>query len=193
MVRNLSPTALDRSQVDEVLDLARRAPSAGNTQAVGFIVLDTPATRSLYWDITLAPERRPGFRWPGLLTAPVLVLVTTSAEAYVARYGEDDKASIGLGDHESAWPVPYWWVDAGAVVQNLLLLCVDRGWGACLFGPFNHEAAVASAVGLEPDRRIVATVAVGLADPMGDQPGRSASRSRPDMSEVIRRPGRPDA
>ena len=139
MVRNYEPTPLDPAALDDLLDLARRAPSAGNTQAVGFVVLDDPPATARYWDVTLPAERRAGFRWQGLLTAPALVLVTVRPGAYVDRYGQSDKARTGLGQGQEAWPVPYWWVDAGAVAQNVLLLAVDRGWGACLFGPFDHE------------------------------------------------------
>jgi nitroreductase len=82
--------------------------------------------------------------------------------------------------------VPYWWVDAGTVIQNLLLLAVDDGLGACLFGLFDHEPAVADEFGLDPGLRLVATVALGR--PLPDQPGRSAKRPRPPLDEVICRP-----
>ncbi|MCP3988502.1 MAG: nitroreductase family protein [Actinomycetia bacterium] len=186
MVRAFEPTPLPSDELDDVLDQARRAPSAGNTQAIGFVVLDSPDATALYWDTTLPGERRTGFRWQGLLDAPALVLVTVEPEAYVARYGERDKAATGLGASEEAWVVPYWWVDAGAVVQNLLLLAVDRAWGACLFGPFDHEPALRQALGVGESTRLVATVALGLALP--DEPGRSVDRARPALSDVITRP-----
>ncbi len=185
MVRAFEPTPLPPEELDDVLDRARRAPSAGNTQAVRFVVLDSPETRALYWDTTLPHERRSGFRWQGMLDAPALVLVTVQPEAYVTRYGERDKATTGLGSSAEAWAVPYWWVDAGAVVQNVLLLAVDRGWGACLFGPFDHEPALRHALGVGEGIRLVATIALGLA--LTDEPGRSTSRVRPSRSEVIRR------
>jgi len=186
MVRAFDLAALDPDEVDDVLDQARRAPSAGNTQAVGFVVLDTPETRARYWDRTLPAPRRSGFRWQQLLEAPALVLVTTRPTAYVERYAEQDKAQTGLGQAEAAWPVPYWWVDAGAVVQNLLLLAVDRGWGACLFGPFDHEPDLRTTFGLADDVRLVATVALGF--PAPDEPGRSSKRERPPKGEIIHRP-----
>jgi len=186
MVRSFEPTPLDRTELDDVLDLARRAPSAGNTQAVGFVVLDDPRLRSRYWDTTLPPPRRDNFRWQGLLDAPALVLVTTRPAVYVDRYGESDKARTGLGTGVEAWPVPYWWVDAGAVVQNLLLLAVEKGWGACLFGPFDHEPAIRAAFDLDEELRLVATVAVGR--PLPDYEGRSSSRPRPRRDQVILRP-----
>ncbi|MFV0523930.1 MAG: nitroreductase family protein [Acidimicrobiales bacterium] len=186
MVRAFAPDPIDAGTLDELLDRARRAPSAGNTQAVAFVVLDTPEATAAYWDVTLPPPRRTGFRWPGLVAAPALVLVTTRPDAYPTRYAEADKAATGLGAGTDAWPVPYWWVDAGAVVQNILLLAVDTGLGACLFGPFGHETTVAHRFGLDEGTRIVATIALGR--PRADTPGRSALRARAPRHEVIHRP-----
>jgi len=186
MVRAFAPTAIPSDTVDELLDLARRAPSAGNTQAVVFTVLDTPNTVRRYWDVTLPEPKRAGFRWQQLLDAPVLVLVTTQPADYTTRYSEPDKTRAGLGASSDAWPVPYWWVDAGAVIQNVLLLTVDRGLGACLFGPFDHEAALQREFSIPAERRIVATVAIG--HPLADEPGRSAGRDRKPTTEVICRP-----
>ncbi|MFV0258436.1 MAG: nitroreductase family protein [Acidimicrobiales bacterium] len=186
MVRAFAPDPIDRDTLDDLLDRARRAPSAGNTQATAFVVLDTPATTAAYWDVTLPPPRRAGFRWSELLSAPALVLVTTRPAAYPARYAAADKVATGLGAGTGAWPVPYWWVDAGAVIQNILLLAVDAGLGACLFGPFEHEAAVIRRFDLDADTRIVASIALGR--PRPDTPGRSARRPRPPRDAVIHRP-----
>ena len=57
MVRAFSPTPIPTGTLDHLLDLSRRAPSAGNTQAVGFTVLDTPETTARYWNITLPPTQ----------------------------------------------------------------------------------------------------------------------------------------
>lgn len=181
MVRAMAPDPLPEGLLDQLLDLARRAPSAGNSSATTFLVLDTPGTVANYWSTTLqAPER---FRWQQLLDAPALVVVCTRPQTYVERYAEPDKERTGLGSAD--WPVPYWWVDAGAVAQNLLLLCVDAGLGACLFGLFDHEDAVRRRFGVPDDQRLVATVAIG--QPLPDEEGRSAPRPRPAADQIIRR------
>lgn len=182
MVRSFTDEPLASGVLDELCDLARRAPSAGNSQATAFLVLDEPSSVARYWDVTLPEPRRGAFRWPGLLVAPALVLVTVRPDTYVERYAEPDKARAGLGESAEAWPVPYWWVDAGAVAQNLLLAVVDAGLGACLFGPFEHEAAVGAAFGVPDDWRLVATVAVGHRAP--SPPGRSADRPRRPLDEI---------
>ena len=185
MVRAFAPDPVDPAVVDDLCDLARRAPSAGNSQGCAFLVLEGDADRARYWDVTLPEPRRAGFRWPGLLAAPVLVLVAVRPATYVERYAEDDKARTGLGESPERWPVPYWWVDAGAAVEHLLLGAVDHGLGACLFGAFDHEPAVAAAFGVPDGWRLVASVALG--HPVADAPGRSAGRPRRPLDEVVHR------
>ncbi len=190
MIRTFSDAPVEAETLDRLLDLARRAPSAGNTQAAGFVVLDRPDLVDHYWDTTLPDDgpasRRATFRWQGLLRAPALILVTTDPDLYLSRYSEPDKVAAGRGHSVDRWPVPYWWVDVGAVIQNLLLLVADAGLGACLFGPFDHEPAIRAAFDL-PDRlRLAATVAIG--HPVDDEPGRSAGRPRPPIDQVIIRP-----
>ncbi len=185
MVRSFTADPVDPATVDGLCDLARRAPSAGNSQGTAFVVLDRPEATARYWDATLPPARREGFRWPGLVAAPVLVLAAVRPGAYVERYAEADKSPTGLGAAESAWPVPYWWVDAGAAVEHLLLGAVDAGLGACLFGMFDHESAVAEVLGVPAGWRLVATVALGHS--MAGEPGRSAARPRVPRDQVIHR------
>lgn len=186
MRRNFSDAPVDTDLLDGLLDLARRAPSAGHTQATELVVLDGPAATGRYWEVTLPPgDRRNQFKWPGLLVAPVIVLVCTRPDAYLARYGESDKSGTGRSAGYDRWPVPYWWFDAGAVAQNLLLLAADAGLGACLFGPFDYEDELRETFGLSPDTRIAAAVAVG--HPLPDTPGRSTARGWKPMTEVVRR------
>ena len=185
MVRSFTPEPVAPAVVDEICDLARRAPTAGNAAGVEFLVLEGAATMA-YWDVTLPSGQREGFAWPGLLAAPVLVVVWVDPGAYVSRYREPDKAHTGLGAGEEAWPVPYWFVDGGAAVMTMLLAARDRGLGAALFGMFDHEEAVRRRFGVPPDRRGMGTVAIGrpAAD---DRPSHSAARGRPDLSDVVHR------
>lgn len=185
MVRSFSDTPVTPDVVDNLVDLARRAPSAGNAQGCRFLVLDTPGDVDRYWARTLDPDRRASFRWQSLVTAPVLIVVAVRPETYVERYAEADKAHTGLGESEGSWPVPYWWVDAGAAIEHILLGAVDAGLGACLFGLFAHEAAVAEEFGVDPRWRLAGTIAIGHR--AEDSPGRSSSRERRPLGEVLMR------
>ena len=185
MVRAFTDEPVPDDLLDRLLDLARRAPSAGNTQPWSFLVLrDDDVDR--YWAVTMPdPDARGRFRWQGLLRAPVLVVPYVRPGAYAERYAEDDKAATGLGAGADAWPVPYWWVDGGAAVENLLLAATAAGLGACLFGQFDHEPAVRDVFAVPDDQRALGTVALGW--PAPDEPGRSRDRPRQPLDQIVHR------
>ena len=187
MVRSFEPRPVPATVLDRLLALAVRAPAAGNTQGLDLVVLEGAET-SRYWEVTLPPERRATFPWPGLLRAPVLVIPVADPDAYVARYGEDDKARTGLGDGVDAWTVPYWFVDSAFASMVALLAAVDEGLGACFFGQFEHEAAVKRALGIPAERRPVGTIALGWADD-ADRPSFSSTRPRRSLDDVVHRGG----
>lgn len=187
-VRDYLDDPVDPSVVDDVLSAATRSPSAGFSQGLDLVVLDSRPAVSGYWDVTLPQgPRRDSFAWPGLLRAPVLVVVVTHPGSYVARYGEPDKSRTGLGESADAWPVPYWWVDAGAAIMAMLVAATDVGLGSLLFGLFGHEEAMATHLELPGDRRIVGTVALGRASSEPGRTGRSARRPRRSLQSIAHR------
>ena len=171
MARAFSPEPLDPDLVDHLVTDALRAPSAGNSQGAELVVLVGPEETARYWDASLPADRREGFAWPDLLSAPVLVVVLTDPQHYVDRYAEPDK-----GQDATTWTTPYWWVDGGMVAQRLLAGVADAGLGALFFGVFAQEAAVRAALGIPERLGIVGVVALGHALP--SRPGRSAARPR---------------
>ncbi|MGH9209515.1 MAG: nitroreductase family protein [Acidimicrobiales bacterium] len=184
MVRAFEARAVPVDVVDHLIDQARRAPSAGNTQPWAFMVLEGEQTARM-WDVSLPDDRRGKFRWQGLLDAPVVILPLVSPDAYVARYAEPDKVGSELGRAADAWPVPYWWVDGGMAVQTLLVGAVDVGLGALFFGLFDHERQVLDALGVPSGWRALGAVALGW--PAPDEPGESAARPRPSLAEIVHR------
>lgn len=185
MTRSFSSEPVASGVVEELIDLARRSPSAGNASALEWLVLDDPAAVAAYWDTTLRTERRDGFAWPGLLNAPVIVILCVDPQIYLDRYREADKAHTPLGESLDAWDVPYWFVDGGAAVQTLLLAAEDAGLGALFFGLFDHESKVREAFGVPPAWRALGAVALGhRAD---DRPSQSQLRRRRRIDEVVHR------
>lgn len=187
MVRAYTGEPVAPEVVDALIDLARRAPSAGNTHGTAFVTLSGLVETARYWDVTLPVDRRAGFRWPGLVAAPVLIVVLVRPDAWVERYAAPDKVATGLGQTPDDWPVPYWWVDTGMAVEHLLLGATDAGLGACFFGLFHHEGPVLAALGVPAGWRAVGAIALG--HPAPDEPGRSSARGRPALDEVIHRGG----
>ena len=188
MCRSFLDAPIDPSALGRVLDAGRRAPSAGNTAGTHFVVLAGPAETARYWDVTLPAEQRASFRWPRLLAAPVLVLPIADASAYVSRYGEPDKAQTGLGEGADRWPTPYWTVDTAFAAMSILLAARDEGLGALFFGIFRRSADLLAELGVPDGMAPIGTIALGHAAE-DDQPGRSASRRRPALDDVVHRGG----
>lgn len=221
MVRRFTDEPVDPRSVDRLLRNAVRAPNAGFTQGWAFVVLDTPDGVARFWSATSpravgepggggsaggaggGGDAAPGgaakeSRWlAGMRTAPVVVVVLTSREAYLRRYAEDDKvraAAQATGEGDSPWDVPYWHVDAGMASLLMLQTAVDEGLGACFFGvPPGQVEALREAFGVPDEFLVTGVVAVGhAADPApregarGPGVGATASGGSP-----TRRPRRP--
>lgn len=185
MVRRYTAAAVPPSVVDELLDLARRAPSAGNSQGTHFVVLEGAAQTAQFWDTTLPLERRESFPWPGLLDAPVLVLPVADRRAYLDRYSEPDKARTGLGGDADAWAMPYWQIDTAMATMTLLHAAVDRGLGALFFGIFDNTAAVCDQLGIPEGAQPIGAVTLGW--PAEERQSLSAGRSRRSLDSVVHR------
>ena len=189
MTRDFADRPVDDAVIAELVDLATRAPSAGKTQGWHLVVLSGEET-ARFWDITLPASRREGFRWQGLLRAPVIALPLADPAAYVQRYAEPDKAGSDLGTSADAWPTPYWTVDASMSMLTLLLGAEDLGLGALLFGVFQGEAALRTALGIPTDLQLLGAIALGWPAPDASSgPGLSARRPRRQPAEVIHRSG----
>jgi nitroreductase len=183
MVRNFTAEPVDPDVLDGILDLARRAPSAGHTQGLAFLVLEGADQVGRFWDATFPAPEREAFRWPGLFGAPVIVLPCASKQAYLDRYAEPDK---GWTDRdESRWPVPYWDVDCAFATMTLLLGAVDAGLGALFFGIFDGLPELRGAFGIPEAFTPIGAVALG--HPAPDDPSPSLARGRRPWEATIHR------
>jgi FMN reductase [NAD(P)H] len=174
MVRHYAAEPISREQVERVVSTVRRAPSAGYSQGQRLLVVTEEAGRArvaqALADAGWAGER--GLE-PWLETAPVHILVCTREDDYHERYRLPDKLDDG---EEIDWPVPYWFVDAGAALMLLLLGAIDEGLAAGVSGvPREAAAALRTSLGIPEDVDVVALVTVGVGAP---DPGWSAVTSR---------------
>lgn len=132
MVRNYRPEPVPEDSIDRIVAAGLRAPSAGNTQGQSLIVVTDPDQRSRIAE--LAGEEgyvAAGFD-PWVSSAPVHIVVCVSEAEYHRRYREPDKLTAEGEDID--WPVPFWWVDAGATMMLVLLAAVDEGLAAGFLG-----------------------------------------------------------
>jgi nitroreductase len=182
MVRSYDPRPVPTTALDAILAAALRTPSAGFTQGVSLLVLTAPSDREAFWGVTASGDSG----WlRGMRTAPALLLVWTSREAYLDRYAEPDK---GWTDRDlERWSAPYWFVDGGMAGLAALLAGVDQGLGGCFFGvPADRIEAVRETFGVPSDQLSVGVVSVGYpaSRPSTGSPGR---RKRRPAAELIHR------
>ncbi len=184
MTRSFEDRRVDPELVERILAAGLRGPTAGHTQGVDLLVLEGPAQTGRYWEVTLPAAARAGFPWPGLLAAPLLVVVLSSEAAYRRRYAEPDKAATAF---DGAFDVPWWHVDAAFAALLLLLAAADAGFGTLFFA--THQVpALRRAFGVPDEWAPVGTVAIG--HPAPDRPSSSVvSRRRRPVSEAIHRGG----
>jgi nitroreductase len=185
MVRAFEPRPIPGDVLEQLLDAARRAPSAGNAQGWAFVVLEGADTAK-FWDITLPVDRRASFRFPQLLDAPAIVLPLADREAYLQRYSEPDKAATGLAE-AGKWPVPYWQVDTAFATMLLLLAAEDEGLGALFFGVFRHADRLLASLGVPSRMELIGAIALGY--PLPSPAGRSTERPRKALDQIVHRGG----
>jgi nitroreductase len=183
MVRNFSDEPLASDVVDRILTNGLRAPSAGNSQAWAFLVLEGRSETERFWSATFASDDARGrFRWQGLFNAPLLIVSLSHKDGYLDRYAEADK---GWTDRdEGRWPVPYWDVDAGFASLLMLLTATDAGLGALFFGVFEQDR-FRTAFGVPAAYTAVGALAIG--HPLPDEPSPSLARGRRPSDEVVHR------
>ncbi|MFN2389364.1 MAG: nitroreductase family protein [Actinomycetota bacterium] len=182
MVRNYRADPVDPAVVDDILEIARTAPSAGFAQGQHFIVVTDEATRRAIAELAEEPVYvAQGFD-PWMSRAPVHVVVCAAEGDYHRRYREPDK--LDEAGSEIDWPVPYWFVDAGAALMLLLLAAVDAGLAAGFFG-FHRLTGLDDLLSIPGDVTPIGVVTLGYAAP--DRPSGSLRRGRRARSEVIHR------
>ena len=182
MVRAYDSTRpVARAVVNELLERATHAPSAGFSQGWRFLVLQSDAERDAFWTAT-DPRGVPDPWLAGMRTAPALVVVFSDKQVYLDRYAEPDK---GWADRdESRWPVPYWHIDTGMAALLILLGAVDRGLAACFFGiPDEHWPALRKAFAVP--ERLTPIGAISLGYRAQDRRSPSLRRGRRPLSEVV--------
>ena len=182
MTRQFSTEPLDRQLVADLIDTARRAPSAGYSQGVHFVVLTGDAIGA-FWRSTDA-EAWFAETQDGVLLAPLIVLPIADPQAYTSRYSESDKAGHGL-EIAANWSVPFWLTDTAMAVQNLLLLVEAQRLGALYFGIFRNADALLADLGVPEGMLSVGALAIGQRATTDRPSGSPTTRPRRAASEVV--------
>ncbi len=116
-VRDYSPGPVKRQLIEQILELARMAPSAVNLQPWHFIVITEKGAREALWPV----YHREWFR-----TAPVVIVACLDREASWKR---------GIDGHD------FGEVDLALAIDHLTLAATASGLGSCWICNFNEQLA----------------------------------------------------
>jgi nitroreductase len=180
MVRNYLPDPIPIESLNRIVDAGLRAPSAGFSQGLGFVIVTDAGGRRAIAGLADESEYVASGFDPWISRAPAHIVISVSEEVYRARYREPDK--LGPDGEEIDWPIPYWWVDAGAGLMAILLAAVDEGLGAGFLG-VHAVPELALLLHLPPDQLPIGVVTVGR--PAPDRRSSSLDRGRRPRESVV--------
>ena len=180
MVRNYIPDPVPPEALDRIVDAGLRAPSAGYSQGMGFVVVTEAATRKSIATLAEEEEYVAGGFDPWISTAPAHIVITVSESIYRERYREPDK--LGPDGAEIDWPVPYWWVDAGAAMMAVLLAAVSEGLAAGFLGVHSMRD-LAALLDIPEHHSPIGVVTIGY--PLPDRRSGSLARGKPPRAAIV--------
>ncbi len=177
MHRAFLPDPIPPEQIERIAGVIRRAPSGGFSQGGSIVVVTDEAKRHeiarAFGDEHYSPHGR-----NYIADAPVHMVISANESLYHARYNEADKLDA-TGGVEVTWPVPYWFVDAGALMMLVLAAAIDEGLASAFIGHPYQKGIFDELLGLPED---VVPIGLALIGKHGEAPppgSRMKERQRP--------------
>jgi len=131
-VRRFEEGGVERDVIERIARLAQRAPSAGFSQGQRLVVVTEPDRRREVARLLGEEEYQDLGMGPWISECAAQFIPCVSEAIYHRRYQEPDK--VEDDGSEIDWPIPYWWVDVGATMQNVMLAAVNEGLGCGFAG-----------------------------------------------------------
>jgi FMN reductase [NAD(P)H] len=156
-VRRFEEGGVDREVLERIARLAQRTPSAGFSQGQRLVVVLDPGRRRELAAIAGEADYVEMGMGPWISECAAQFVPCVSEEIYHRRYREADK--VDDEGNEYAWPVPFWWIDIGATMQNIMLAAVDEGLG-CGFAGADVEP-LRAALGIPAEFAPIGVMPVG--------------------------------
>ncbi len=167
-VRKYKDEKVDRKKMEEIIEIARWAPSWANTQIARYTLVDDEETIA-----RLAAEGVQGFAY-NLNTLKnakgVAVLSFVKGKSgRLEKYGDFDSSNAHF------WEA----FDAGIACQTFCLAAHAKGVGTCIFGVIDDKS-IAEIVDLPEEETVAALIVYGYPD---EQP---APTPRKSVEEILR-------
>jgi nitroreductase len=139
MCREYMDRDVPQENVDRILNLACRYPSAGHTEPQEFIVVRDQRVK-----VDLA---RAALDQMFVAEAPLVIVVVSDTRRSARRYGERGVRFYSI-------------IDGAFVAMLILLAAVDEGLGACFVAAF-HDREVQRVLGLPTNVRPIGIIPIG--------------------------------
>ena len=169
-----------RDILERIVGNGRRGPSAGFSQGMAFLVLDTPETTAMFWDTTNPPGQEEGTGSDTMHSAPAIIVPLAHKQAYLDRYAEPDKGFPP--NDEARWRIPHWYVDTAFATMLMLLTVVDEELGAIFFS-IRDPQPLRDAFSVPDAYDPIGAIALGYRMP--DILSPSLNRGRKPVEEII--------
>ena len=164
-IRRFKPEKVGRSEIEQLIDCARWAPSWNNCKAVRYTAVENEAELKRIAETLVAPEN---VRIVG--NAPLLLVLSIVKKR--SGYERNGTTSTANG---SSWEM----FDTGVACQNICLAAHAMGLGTCILASFDEDG-VSRQVELPEDEEIIALVACGYPD------GSPVPPRRKEVCEILR-------
>lgn len=162
-IRKYKSQPVEKEKLDAILEAARLAPSACNSQPWYFVVFNEKAAKDAF-----TKEAFSGIYSSTKFaeTAPVIIAVVSDKGNVQTRLGNVIKRTL------------FWVMDTGIACQNLVLQATALGLGTCWIGWFDHKKA-AKHLGLGMGKRVEILLALGYGEETPDP------RPRKTTEEIV--------
>ncbi len=163
-VRAYTDTPIPREHILAMMNAARAAPSASNSQTWRFIAVTDPEIRARICSEGMMPVVRNRF----LREAPCIIVGCAKLDFITNKF-----ASGVTG-------IEYYQIDMGIALEHLVLKATELGLGTCWIGWFKEDH-VKEILGIPQKVRVLALIAVGYSNEK-----KAAPRSRKPLHTLAR-------
>lgn len=166
-VRKYKDKKVDRETMEEIIDIARWAPSWANFQIARYTLVDNPETIK-----KLETDGVKGFTYNiGTLKNAKGVAVLSFVKGKSGKLSDEEETTAQTNSWEA--------FDAGIACQTFCLAAHAKGVGTCIFGVINDES-IAKIVNLPEKETVAALIVYGYPD------GEVKPTPRKETKEIMR-------
>ena len=169
-VRKYAEQEIDNQTLEEIVDLARFAPSWKNTQVVRYHVVKNPEIKE-----QIAQNCVMDFAFNAKTISRCKALVVVSVVTKVSGYEPDGSYSTSK---EDGWEM----FDAGVANQTFCLAAYSKGVGSVILGVFD-ETKIRQYITLPENERVANLIALGY--PLEAAKGAPARKEVSQLLEII--------